>query len=201
MQFILIRHGQTAWNRQGRFQGQSRVGLDRTGLTQAIDVAKASIRFNPSAIYSSPLPRALMTARAISKISGLPILKVDGFMEISLGDLEGVKGDLMKLKYPSIYHAWNRDPSKVVFPNGESIQQLQARACDAIRRIEIDNQCDTAIVVSHNFAIRTILCASLGLPLSQFHSLNVDLGSISIIDNGLGASRVITINDKCHLSG
>ena len=200
MRLILVRHGETAWNKEGRFQGQSLVGLNQRGLTQARQVARALASMKPAALYSSPLPRTLMTAQEISSELSIPVLALEGIKEVNLGDLEGITGQEMRKDYAEVWAAWRKEPSQVVFPGGESIEQLQERAWHAVEGIERAHREEKVVAVSHNFAIRAILCRFLGLPLSRFHMLRVDLGSISILQAHSGSRHVVTINDKCHLS-
>ncbi len=200
MRLVLVRHGETAWNREGRFQGQSQIGLNQRGILQAQQIAKVVPPMKPSALYSSPLPRTLMTAEEISKELSSPVVPIDGFKEINLGELEGITAQEMRSRHGQIYSAWRKDPSEVVFPGGESIKQLQERSWRAILDLEQAHRNDVIVVVSHNFAIRTILCRFLGLPLSRLQLLRVDLGSISILDSRTSSPQVAGINDRCHLS-
>ena len=200
MRLVLVRHGETAWNKEGRFQGQSPVGLNELGIRQAQQMAKSIVPMKPAALYSSPLPRALMTAEEISRELGITAQPLDGIREVGLGKLEGVTGQEMRSKYPQIYAAWRKDPSRVVFPDGESLQQLQERSWNAIKGLEKAHARDVVVAVSHNFAIRSILCRFLEIPLSRFHGLRVDLASITTLQVNYRSRQVLTINDRCHLS-
>lgn len=200
MRLILVRHGETPWNKEGRFQGQSLVGLSQKGIAQAQQVAKALASMNISALYSSPLSRTLMTAQAISAATSVPVVQLDGLKEVNLGELEGITGQVMRSQYPEVYAAWREDPSDLVFPGGESIRQLQQRAQAAIEEIEAAHSEGLVAAVSHNFAIRSILCSFLGMSLSHFHRLRIDLGSLSVVYMDSRSKQVLTINDRCHLS-
>jgi broad specificity phosphatase PhoE len=200
MRLILARHGETAWNKEGRFQGQSLVGLNEQGAAQVKKLAKALLPMKPTALYFSPLPRTCMTAQEVSRELSIPAEPLEGIREIDLGELEGITGQEMRTRYPGVYATWRRDPSDVVFPGGESIRQLQERAWSAIQGVEKAHSEDAIVAVSHNFAIRTILCSFLGLPLSRFHLLRVDLASISILQTNSRSRQVLSINDRCHLS-
>ena len=199
MRLILVRHGETPWNREGRFQGRSPIGLSQRGVAQARQIVKAVLPMKPSALYASPLPRSIMTAEEISRELCTPIVPIEALQEVNLGELEGITGQQMRTQYSQVYSAWRHDPAEVVFPGGESIGQLQERAWRAIMDLEKAHPKDVIVTVSHNFAIRAILCRFLGLPLKQLHSLRVDLASISILQLNYGSRQVITINDRCHL--
>ena len=200
MRLILVRHGQTPWNKEGRFQGQSLVGLNELGIIQAQQVAKALLPMKPTALYSSPLPRTLMTAQEISRELCIPVVPLEGIKEVNLGELEGITGQEMRARYAKVYATWRRDPSEVVFPGGESMLELQERAWRATEDIEKAHPRDVIVAVSHNFAIRAILCRFLGLPFTRFPRLRVDLASISIIQANSRSRHVLTINDRCHFS-
>ena len=116
MRLILVRHGETEWNRGGRFQGQSSVGLNQRGLAQARQTADALVPMKPSVLYSSPLPRTLSTAQEISRKLSLPVAPLEGIKEVNLGELEGITGEEMRSRYPQIYSAWREDPSDMDSP-------------------------------------------------------------------------------------
>lgn len=200
MRLILVRHGQTAWNKEGRFQGQGMVGLNERGMAQAREVAKALLPMKPDALYSSPLPRTLMTAQEISRELSIPVVALQGIKEVDLGELEGITDREMRTRYSQVYAAWRENPSELVFPGGESIKQLQERCWHAIEGVERAHPKELIVAVSHNFAIRSILCRFMGLPLSRFHRLRVDLASISVVQARSTSLQVLSINDKCHLS-
>ena len=176
------------------------VGLSERGIAQARQVAKALVSTNISALYSSPLPRTLMTAQDISEATSVPVVQLDGLKEVNLGELEGITGQVMQSEYPGVYAAWREDPSDLVFPGGESIRQLQQRAQAAIEEIEAAHPEGVVAAVSHNFAIRSILCSFLGMSLSYFHRLRIDLASFSVLYIDSRSRQVLTINDRCHLS-
>ncbi|MCE2465051.1 MAG: histidine phosphatase family protein [Dehalococcoidia bacterium] len=199
MRLILVRHGETKWNREGRFQGQSQVKLNDRGVEQARKVASALVSWKPTALYSSPLPRTMMTASMVSNAVNLPVEPKDGLKEVNLGVLEGITGKMMRTNYADLYESWREDPSDVVFPEGESIRQLQTRAWRTVEEMEDANAEGTVVAVSHNFAIRAMLCACLGLPLPMFHRLRVDLASISVVSFSSDSPQVLTINERCHL--
>ena len=201
MKLILVRHGETQWNRSNRFQGQNDIPLNRRGLVQAGQTARALARIPCRAVYSSPLIRTMQVAEVISQAVDRPVSKVDGLKELDLGDLEGVSGDEMRDGWRQVYDAWRENPADVSMPNGESLAQLQERAWQAFLNVEASHQDeDTLILVSHNFAIRTIVCKLLGVPLENFHKMTLGLSSICAIDSGQWGRRLVTYNSTGHLS-
>ena len=200
MHLILVRHGETQWNIEGKFQGQNAVGLSQQGMVQAWRLANALRPMGPVALYTSPLTRSSMTAEVISQELSVTIKPHEGLKELNLGEMEGIVDSEMRTQYPDIYATWREDPSRVEFPAGESLQLLQDRAWGAVEDIEKSHPQEPVVAVSHNFAIRAILHRFLGLPLSRFHLLRVDLASISVIRTNAGLGQVLTINERCHLS-
>ena len=130
---------------------------------------------------------------------------LDGLKEIHLGELEGITGPVMRENYPEVFHTWNNNPSRVSFPGGESLRQLQRRAWRAAQHIESTHPpgdlTATVVAVSHNFAINAIVSRFLGLPLSRFHRIRVDLGSFTVLDIGERYRHLLHFNDRCHLIG
>jgi broad specificity phosphatase PhoE len=143
----------------------------------------------------------MQVAEEISQAVDRPVSKVDGLKELDLGDLEGVSGEEMREGWRQVYDAWRDNPAGVSMPNGESLAQLQDRAWQAFLDLEAAHQDDdTLILVSHNFAIRTIVCKLLGVPLANFHKMILSLSSICTIDSGQWGRRLVNYNSTGHLS-
>jgi broad specificity phosphatase PhoE len=201
VKLLLVRHGETEWNKLGKFQGHCDIALNARGLAQARETAQAVVTWQHSAVYASPLCRTMRVAEEISQAGGKPVVPVAGLKELGLGDLEGVTGEEMRAGWPEIYAAWREDPGSVAMPNGESLAQLQSRAWEAVTALEIAHAQDEALViVSHNFAIRTIIGKLLGMPLSNFHRMSLSLASISVVECDQRGRRLLSYNSTCHLS-
>ena len=201
MRLLLARHGETAWNENGRFQGaRVTVGLSERGQRQAAALAKAIAPLKPVAIFSSPLPRAMETACAIAQPLGLEPSPVDALREMEIGQMEGLTGREMEERFPEFTVRWRQDPSSVSMPGGESFSQLQARAWVVVEEVSKRHIEDTVVFVSHHFTLQTILCSVLGLPLSRVRTLRVDLASLSTVELRDGVSRLHLLNDRCHIS-
>ena len=201
MKFYLLRHGETEWNKLGKFQGLTDVSLNERGFSQARDSALAALSWEPAALYASSLTRTVQVAEEIGKLTGITVATNPGLRELSLGDLEGVTGAEMRAGWPDVYQAWRNNPADVVMPNGESLTQLQERAWQAILEIEQAHGGDgDVVVVSHNFTIRTIICAILDIPLYNFHRMSLALGSLCTFEADGNGRRLITYNCNSHLS-
>lgn len=201
MRIFLVRHGETAWNKEGRFQGHCDIPLNELGLSQARDAALAAISWDHKAVYTSPLHRTMQVAEEISRLAGTPVVPMPGLKELSLGDLEGVTGEEMRNNWPQVSADWRRDPGSVSMPNGESLVQLQQRAWAAIEEIAASHgEDDTLVAVSHNFAIRTIVAKLIGMPLSNFHAMVLSLAAICTIEKVQWGWRLTGYNSTNHLS-
>jgi broad specificity phosphatase PhoE len=197
----LVRHGETEWNKLGKFLGQLDIGLNPRGLAQARETALALADWGHTVVYASPLARTTEVAQEISKLGVVPVVPVEGVKELDLGDVEGVTGGEMRSRWPGVYAAWREDPATVVMPNGESLAQLQDRAWRAWLELEAaHSEDDYLVIVSHNFAIRTIIAKLLGMPLSNFHRMVLALSSICIIESDQRGRRLVSYNSTGHLS-
>ena len=201
MKFYLLRHGETEWNKLGKFQGLTDVSLNQRGFSQARDSARASLQWEHAVIYASSLTRTVQVAEEVRKLSGAPVVTEPGLRELSLGDLEGVTGAEMRAGWPDLYSAWRDNPANVAMPNGETLAQLQKRAWQSILEIEQAHlDAPGVIVVSHNFTIRTIICAVLDISLHNFHRMTLGLGSLSTFESDANGRRLISYNCNSHLS-
>jgi alpha-ribazole phosphatase len=201
VKIYLVRHGETEWNQSGRFQGREDIALTQRGFAQAQETARAMVALKPTALYASPLRRTMQVATEISRLMELPVIECPGVMELDLGDLEGATGQEMRTRWAEVYSTWQNDPAKVVMPNGESLVQLQERAWQSILELERSHGPeDVLVVVSHNFAIRAIVGKLLGMPLSNFHRMTLDLGAICAMEVYQRGRRLILYNSTSHLT-
>ena len=201
MKFFVVRHGETDWNKLGRFQGHTDISLNDRGLSQARETAVASEDWGYTAIYSSPLVRTVQVAEEIAKVTPMLVSQEPGLKELSLGDLEGVTGEEMRNDWPDLFAAWRTEPEKMSMPNGESLCELRDRTWQVILDIEQKHSSDDSIVViSHNFAIRSIVNELLGMPLAYFHRMSLNLASVCTFDSDERGRRLTGYNSTSHLS-
>jgi broad specificity phosphatase PhoE len=135
MELILIRHGETIWNKDGRVQGLSDIELSDVGLNQAHKLALSIQDINIKAIYSSPMKRAYQTAQIINEIHNAPIYLEPGLMEMDQGDFEGLTFKELKACEKDFLQQWIQDPAAVTMPNGESLAGLQKMAWSVVTNI------------------------------------------------------------------
>jgi broad specificity phosphatase PhoE len=204
VRLILVRHGETEWNRQRRVQGLSNLALNETGKKQAIALARALSNKKVDAIYSSPLRRAQETARAIARFHKVGVKVIDGLKELDVGEVDGMTYEDMKIYHGEFFTRWMTDFTSVRLPGGGFIPELRDQCCTAIQDIvknerKVENDDRVAIVVTHFFPLMCIICNSMGLDLSHFRRLRVDLASISILDFNTDNTVLVSLNDTCHL--
>ena len=201
MKLLLVRHGETEWNKLGKFQGRKDISMTARGIAQASETGRALADEGIASIYASPLTRTMQFAGEVSRATGLPVVPAPGLEEMDLGELEGVTGREMREGWPGIYAAWREDPTNVAMPKGESLAQLQERAWESLIGIEQAHQADDVlVVVSHNFTIRAIVGRVLGMTLSNFHNMTLGLSSISTVESNNGNHRLVNYNLTSHLS-
>src|SRR5215467_14062168 len=158
VRLVLWRHGQTQWNVDGRFQGQSDIPLDPVGEQQAERAARLLAALQPSAIYSSDLTRATMTAAPLARLTGLTVISDKDLRERYGGLWEGLTDSEIRAQYPVEHSQWRP-------PEGETSAAVADRACAAMERIAgALTPGSLAVVVSHGAALRLGAARLLGLP-------------------------------------
>jgi broad specificity phosphatase PhoE len=197
MKLILIRHGETLWNKEGRIQGVSDIELSSVGIEQA-GLLALSLKGQPiQSIHASPLRRALQTAEIINEFHRKTIETHPGLMEMDQGDFEGFSFKELMACEKDFLNKWIADPASVQMPNGESLDQLQQRAWCVIEAIMSKDE--NALVVAHNFTIAAILCRIRNISLSEFRSACVGTASKTIIRLDNGRAFIEALNDRSHL--
>lgn len=200
MKIVLIRHGQTRWNKEEVFRGRADIPLDDTGIMQAEATSVALAHVGLSTVYSSPLARASETARMIARPHGLAVQLVDGLADIDCGAWEGLPVHEAQARYPEMFAAWQTAPHTVTFPDGESLDVVASRAIAALDSIvSAHAQDETVAVISHRVINKLILLCILGLDSSSFWKIRQDTCCLNIITYGPEGYVLHLLNDRCHL--
>ena len=200
---VLVRHGQTAWNREVRFRGQADVELDEFGLQQAQATGRyLAARWPVVAVYASPLRRATQTAEAIARAHGLTAHPLEGLLDIDFGEWQGLSPDEVAQRYPALYEAWWEAPHTVCFPGGEGLDDVRSRVVAALSDVIARHPEQAVALVSHTVANRVLLCAVLGWGNDRFWRLRQETCAVNVFDaEDDGAFTVVLLNDTCHLQG
>jgi broad specificity phosphatase PhoE len=199
LKLILVRHGETHWNKDGLVQGgDSDIELNDTGFEQARKLA-AFLKNEPiTAILSSPLQRAIATAEVIASQHQLPVEIDQGLKELKVGDLEGIPISNLRTTFSRFLLQWWQDGEAMKLPNGESLVELQQRAWKVIEGLLEKHKDRTAVVVSHYFVTLAIILKALNLPLDYFIKFKLDLGGVSILEFRDYGARLVTFNDTSY---
>lgn len=166
-EFILIRHGETDWNRELRFQGQLDVPLNAIGLEQARRVAERLALQPLQALISSDLQRALQTAQALAQRAGhaAPLLET-GLREQHFGVVEGLRVPEIQTRYPQAWQQWVRFDEHYAFEGGECTRDFHDRVLAALRRLAQGHAGQTVAVVTHGGVLDMVYRSARGLSLS-----------------------------------
>jgi broad specificity phosphatase PhoE len=196
----LIRHGETSWNHQRRIQGGSTdTLLSELGKKQVKNLGLALKAESITAIYSSPLKRALDTANAIAIHHNMEVQIEPELRELEVGDFEGISVETLTTDFSHFLVHWREGQGSEKLPGGESLVDLQRRSWGMVQRIVELKHEGTVVIVSHYFAIVTIICAALGLPPNGIRRFRVSEGSMTVLDFKNGLPRLISLGDACHL--
>ncbi len=176
---LLARHGETADNRERRFQGQGPVGLNATGREQAQSLARTVLArpLLPVALYASPLARAQETAAVVGAALGLTPQPDARFAETDTGDWTGVLMDDVAREDPDGWAAYHRGGEEFRFPGGESLREQMDRVIDGLVDVTQARRLP-ALVVCHRGVIRVALCHTQNRGLDVFHDIEVPNGSV-----------------------
>ena len=181
---ILVRHGETDWNKEGRFQGQIDIPLNKKGKEQAGKASEylKSVIFNKA--FSSSMKRPYETAKIIlGETNNIKINKINNLIEISHGLWEGKLEEEIKMTWPKMLKDWQTKPELVKMPEGESIKEVSERSIKALEIIcNSQNKGDISLVVAHDAVNKTLICNILGLDYSNIWMIKQGNGGITVID-------------------
>jgi probable phosphomutase (TIGR03848 family) len=190
--FLLIRHAlcdPVGRSIAGRSPG---VSLNQRGLQQAEALALRMAELPISAVYSSPLDRAVQTARAIAERKGLRVEQREGLNEIDFGDWTGKQ--LAELQPVAEWQHFNTYRSGTRIPGGETMQEVLARALNELADVARLRSSSLVAVVSHGDVLRSLICHFLGVSLDLMLRLEIDPASVSIVELQPYGPRVLLVN-------
>ena len=197
---VLVRHGETEWNRVETFRGRADVPLNATGLAQAEAAARRiASEWQPVAVYSSPLARAVQTAEAIAGRLGLPVQTHPGLADIDYGRWQGLTPDEARAQWPEEVEAWYGTPQAAMIPGGETLDAVRMRAMEVLEELAARHQGDTTVLVGHVVVNRAILQGVLGLWSGYFWQLRQDTCALNVFEVEGDGFALVTMNDTCHL--
>jgi broad specificity phosphatase PhoE len=178
----LARHGQTAYNHEGRFQGQQQIPLDDTGREQAEELAVRAVPYGFAALWCSPLLRAKETAAAVSRRLGMEPIEDERLMETDAGDWTDRSFADVQAEQPELFAAFVNAEPGFAFPGGESFADQEVRVAAALERVQTGPL--PALVVCHGMVIRAALYPRMSVGADAF--TRVPNGAIVPLQPGAG---------------
>ena len=164
----LVRHGQTAWNKEEIFRGRTDIPLNEAGLNEAELAANYFKGMKIHAIFSSPLLRAWQTAQKIAQLHHLEAQPLQGIMDMSFGNWEGYSHLEVKEKDRERYRQWKEEPHLLKILGGESLDEVRIRGMAALEDVIRRHPEKTLVLVSHRVINKVLICGILGLDNSHF---------------------------------
>jgi broad specificity phosphatase PhoE len=200
LRLFLIRHAQTVWNRDRRYQGWQDSPLSEIGRSQAEAVGRALAKEPLKAVYASTLGRARDTAEAIAAHHGLPVRAEDAFREMAFGEWEGLAFDDCKAKDPDRYRLWADEPHRFCPPGGgETLDEVRRRVLAGLERLRAEHDDQSVCLVAHGISARIIILEALGLPLERIWSIHLASTGISELEFRADWTALHRMNTLVHL--
>jgi phosphoserine phosphatase len=200
MRLIIVRHGESEWNRLGRYQGQADAPLSDLGIGQAEALAGRLKRETFDAIFASPLQRAARTAEAIARYHpDVPFQHEPAIMEIHHGDWQGLYIQDIVARYADELREWRRHPTRSQFPNGESFSNILKRVIDFKDHLLNDYADRTVLISTHDVVVKIFVADALGMNMDRINGIWVTNASISVIEYGDDLPYLVSLSEACHL--
>jgi broad specificity phosphatase PhoE len=207
MNILLVRHGETAWNREGRYQGRTDVPLSEVGEAQAKRLGERLAGVAIDIAVASPLVRARATAEAVLGARGrthTPTLELDaGLVEISHGGWEGKLASEVERQDPAMFGTWRLAPGCDVpaGPGAETLGDVEDRAWTVLARVAARARDGTALIAAHDAVNRVLLCRVLGLPLASVWRFRQAPATLNVLTGDtLESLQVLRLNDAEHVA-
>jgi broad specificity phosphatase PhoE len=198
----LVRHGATDANLRRPYVLQGRgmdLPLNDRGRRQAQCVRKLFERTTIAAVYSSPLQRALDTARAIAEPHRLDVATIDALIECDVGRWEGMAWEQIREEFPREYEDFQRDQSQFPYLGGETYRDVSLRALPVVAELLERHAGRSVVAVAHNVVIRACLATLLGIPLARAKDVNQGNGGVNVLRRENGRTDVLTLNSVFHI--
>ncbi|HEX4453811.1 MAG TPA: histidine phosphatase family protein [Kofleriaceae bacterium] len=201
MNVLVVRHGETSWNREGRYQGRTDIALSDEGRAQVARLGERLAGVTIARAIASPLERAKSTAEAI--IAARVTLQLDpGLLEISHGTWEGQLASDVERSHAEMFGVWRTAPGRdaPAGPGAETLGDVESRAWPVLARLCSQLGPDeTGLIVAHDAVNRVLICRVLGLPLERVWTFRQAPASLNVLAGpSLDALQVVRLNDSEH---
>ncbi len=197
---LLARHGDVAGIDPPRFRGRADPGLSERGQEQARRLgARLTQKWAVAKLYTSPRERCRITARPFAEAVRLEPEVLAELEDLDYGAWTWRTHEEVQAGEPHAFACWHSNPELTRFPEGESLQDLLARAADALRRVLERHRGETVLFVTHDSVVRALILQLTGLPLTFYHQITVSPCSVSEVEfDGLDP-RLVRVNETAHL--
>ena len=200
IKLLLVRHGHVEGIRPERFRGRTDVPLTPEGREQATETGRCiASRWRPVIVYTSPLQRCVQTASEIGAACHAGLSVQEDLNDLNYGSWQWQLHSDVRAKSPGLFERWFAAPHLVRFPEGESLQDLLARAANVVRMALERHPVETVVLVSHDSVIRAMLLQLLDQPLSAYWRISPAPCSISEVEILGHGAHVLGINETLHL--
>lgn len=200
MRILLLRHAETDWNRERRFQGWRDVPLSATGREQAESAARLLAATRIEAVWSSPLARARDTTAIIAAPHRLAVQESDAFREMGFGEWEGLTRDEVRERFPDAHRAWAETPHEAAWPGAETLAMVRARALAGLEALRAAHTGQTICLVSHGITGRLLILEALGLGPDRLWSFQLSSTGISELEFRDDWTTLHRMNSLIHLA-
>jgi broad specificity phosphatase PhoE len=202
MNLLLVRHGETAWNREGRYQGRTDIPLSEVGQAQVQALAARLAHLPIRVAMASPLARARDTATAILVGRTTSLELVPELAEISHGEWEGKLSTDVERDHAEMFGVWRSAPGRnaLAGPNAETLGDVEARAWPVLSRMcALLGEDDTGLIVAHDAVNRVLLCRVLGLPFERVWAFRQAPAALNVLSGpAIAELSVVRLNDSEH---
>lgn len=198
-QLIAIRHGETSWNRSGRYQGQEDIGLNDTGFAQARDIARALADTALDALYTSDLQRACQTAAELAQGAAMTPIEIPGLREQHFGVFQGLTGGEIAQHWPQASALWHQRAADFGPQGGESRNTFNRRCMASLERLAQTHPGATIAVVCHGGVLDCLYRAALGLPMEAPRTWTLENAAINRLSYGPDGFSLVQWGDTSHL--
>lgn len=204
MNILLVRHGETTWNREGRYQGRTDIPLSPDGERQVAALAERLAHIPITIAVSSPLARARRTAEVVLGSRATTLELEPALVEISHGAWEGQLSSDVETAHAAMLGTWRARPDRDVpaGPGAETLGDVETRAWPVLERITGKlGPDDTALVAAHDAVNRVLLCRVLGLPLTRVWTFRQAPATLNVLSGAsLGELQLVRLNDSEHVA-
>jgi alpha-ribazole phosphatase/probable phosphoglycerate mutase len=196
---LLIRHGETAWNRGKIFRGIYDIPLNENGRIQASHLAKTLASRHIDTAYTSPLSRAQETAQIVLEPHGIEAAIHDGLKDFNYGQWTGLEDEEVARKWPDEHAHWTTTPHEIRPPNGNTLQEVFDRAFNAVEEIAQKHAGQTVALFAHRVVNKLLVLGMLTLGLERFPFIRQDNCCMSEFERTEKGYIVISVNDTSHI--